>query len=210
MLFSQKFVNIKEAVNVMSINYPNKKVMTQTSHEVSYGQRGMTFEKELNESNKYYQAHNKALIHKKPTPIQIVKVDYPSRQKAVIREAYFQSPSTTDYNGIYRGKYIDFEAKETTSKTAFPIQNIHEHQYAHIMQVIGLGGIAFILVKFSALNKVYLLDGNIVVEAYEKYLKDGPKSFSIKFFVEKGHEITERCLFSIDYLKIIDKVYFSD
>lgn len=194
----------------MSINYPNGKVVNQSHHETSYSQRGMTFEKELNESNKYYKTQNKALIHKKPTPVQIVKVDYPNRQKAVIKEAYFQSPSTTDYNGIYRGKYIDFEAKETTSKTAFPIQNIHKHQYDHIKQVICLGGIAFIIVKFSTLNKVYLLDGAIVVEAYDSYLKDGPKSFSIKFFMEKGHEITDRCIFSIDYLKTIDKVYFSD
>ena len=34
-----------------------------------------------------------------------MKVDYPNRSHAKIVEAYYQTPSTTDYNGIYRGKY---------------------------------------------------------------------------------------------------------
>ncbi len=172
----------------MSINYPTKKIIS-SNQETIYANRGMNLEHELNESNKYYKAHNIALIHKKPTPVQIVKVDYPSRQKAVIREAYFQAPSTTDYNGIYKEKYIDFEAKEISSKTAFPLQNIHSHQIEHIKQVIDLGGIAFIIVKFTSLNKVFLLDGKITVEAYEKFQNNGVKSLSIKFFMEKGYEI---------------------
>ncbi|QVK16820.1 Holliday junction resolvase RecU [Mycoplasmatota bacterium] len=192
----------------MSINYPTKKRIS-TNQNIDYSHRGMRLENELNSSNKYYKAHNIALIHKKPTPVQIVKVDYPRRQKAVIREAYFQAPSTTDYNGIYRQKYIDFEAKEISSKTAFPLQNIHSHQIEHIKQVINLGGIAFIIVKFTSLQKVFLLDGTLMVDAYENFINDGRKSLSIKFFMEKGHEMTEKCIFTIDYLKTVDKVYFS-
>lgn len=191
----------------MTINYPIKKKM---EGNVNYAHRGMTLENELNESNKYYKAHNIALISKKPTPVQIVKVDYPSRNKAVIREAYYQSPSTTDYNGIYRGKYIDFEAKETSSRTAFPLRNIHDHQIMHIKQVIDLGGIAFIIVRFTKLGKTFLLDGSIAVKCYEEALKDGRKSLSLQFFMEKGHEITNKCIYTIDYLSVVDKVYFNE
>lgn len=190
----------------MSINYPTKKKVVH--NDVNYANRGMSLEKELDETNKFYQVHNIALIYKKPTPIQIVKVDYPKRQKAVIKEAYFQAPSTTDYNGIYKQKYIDFEAKEIASKTAFPLQNIHIHQIEHLRQVINLGGITFIIVKFSSINKVFLLDGKLTVALYDNFLNNGRKSISIKTFIEKGHEITERCIFTIDYLKVVDKVYF--
>ena len=65
---------------------------------------------------------NLANIHKKPVPIQIVKVEYPSRSAAVIREAYFRTPSTTDYNGVWNGYYIDFEAKETDKQNILPVK----------------------------------------------------------------------------------------
>ena len=144
------------------INYPNKKIVK--NNEVLYSNRGMSFEKELNESNEYYRVHNIALIYKKPIPLQIVKVDYPSRSHAVVREAYFQAPSTTDYNGIYRAKYIDFEAKETSNKTSFPLRNIHDHQIEHLKKVVDFGGIGFVLIKFTTLDKIFMLDGHILYE----------------------------------------------
>ena len=98
------------------VNYPHKvapknTVSTQRKHPIDFANRGMTFEKMINESNQYYLSRGLAVIHKKPTPIQIVKVDYPRRSRAKIVEAYFRQASTTDYSGVYKGRYIDFEAK---------------------------------------------------------------------------------------------------
>ncbi|MEJ7548018.1 Holliday junction resolvase RecU, partial [Staphylococcus hominis] len=92
---------------------------------IEYGGRGMSLEKDIEQSNTFYLKSGIAVIHKKPTPVQIVNVHYPKRSKAVINEAYFRTPSTTDYNGVYNGYYIDFEAKETKNKTSFPLNNIH-------------------------------------------------------------------------------------
>ena len=94
---------------------------------------------------------------KKPTPIQIVQVDYPKRSAAKITEAYFKVPSTTDYNGVYRGKAIDFEAKETRSKTSFPFSHIHLHQIEHLERVLRQGAIAFVIVRFIAYDETCLL-----------------------------------------------------
>lgn len=175
-----------------------------------HGQRGMSFEKELNEVNKYYRTYDTALIYKKPTPLQIVKVDYPKRERAVVREAYFQAPSTTDYNGVYKGKYIDFEAKETNNKTSFPLSNIHEHQIQHLKKVVEMGGIGFLLIKFSTLNQVFLLDGAILYDFCEQAKKGGRKSLSIKFLLEKGHLIEDRIIYMVDYLKTVDRVYLNE
>ena len=108
---------------IVNFNYPNGKRYIPKDSETefkgkkqsnpSFSNRGMTLEEDLNETNEYYRERNIAIIHKKPTPVQIVKVDYPKRSAAVIKEAYFKQASTTDYNGVYKGKYIDFEAKET-------------------------------------------------------------------------------------------------
>ena len=84
----------------MKINYPNKKKSAATIKINSNSKRGMSLEEDLNESNIYYLEHNIAVIHKKPTPIQVVHVDYPLRSMAKITEAYYKTPSTTDYNGI--------------------------------------------------------------------------------------------------------------
>src|SRR5699024_10789213 len=103
------------------MNYPNglKKRLRMPQTIQGNGNRGMTLEEYINITNAYYLETDRAIIHKKPTPVQIVKVHYPKRSAAVITEAYFKQASTTDYNGIYRGKYVDFEAKETKNKTRF-------------------------------------------------------------------------------------------
>lgn len=62
----------------------------------------------------------------------------------IIKEGFFKEPSTTDYNGLYNGKYIDFEAKETNNKTSFPLDNIHKHQIEHIRNVINNKGIVLL------------------------------------------------------------------
>ena len=113
------------------MNYPNG---IKKNYKISTSNRGMDLEEDINESNLYYRNNDIAIIYKKPTPITINKVDYKSRTDAVITEAHFIIPSTTDYNGIYKGKYIDFEAKETR-KNYFPLANIHKHQIEHLKKI---------------------------------------------------------------------------
>src|SRR5574344_1617077 len=115
------------------MNYPNKKIVNNNK-QINYGNRGMCLEDDINISNKFYLENNIAVVYKKPTPIKVVKVDYNKRINTVIKEAYYEIPSTTDYNGIYKGKYIDFEAKETKCKTSFALSNIHSHQINHLIK----------------------------------------------------------------------------
>ncbi len=189
------------------MNYPNG-IIKQTSHNkitydsnLSHKNRGMTLEYELNQSNEYYREIDKAYIYKKPTPIKIVKVDYPSRDKAVIKEAYFTVPSTTDYNGLYNGKYIDFEAKETQSKTSFTLANIHPHQIEHLKNIDKHSGIAFIIVRFTSLNETYLLT---IQKLLNHLSNNDKKSISIDFFRKEGYLLKDGYRPRIDYLKIVD------
>lgn len=198
----------------MTIRYPNGKKFKKSetflplknvNKDVSFSNRGMTLEEDINETNEYYLTHNIAVIHKKPTPLQIVKVHYPKRSAAVVTEAYFKRPSTTDYNGVYRGKYIDFEAKETKNKTSFPLRNFHDHQVSHMKSVMEHGGIAFALLRFTTLDEVYLLEAkHILPYFYDKEItrKSIPKSE----IEEKGFHISIGFHPRIDYLKIVDKI----
>jgi len=182
------------------VNYPSgiKKRLEKTS--ISYKNRGMTLESEINESNTYYREQSLAYIYKKPTPIKLVKVDY---RKNLIKEGYFESPSTTDYNGIYKGKYIDFEAKETRSKTSFPLSNIHPHQIKHIRNIVTEGGISFLIVRFTTLDETYYLKGEDFIDFIDKNER---KSIPIDYFNEKGYILKNTLRPRIDYLKIVNKI----
>ena len=142
------------------VNYPHKissqKKQVSPSQTKNFANRGMSFEKMINATNDYYLSQGVAVIHKKPTPIQIVRVDYPQRSRAKIVEAYFRQASTTDYSGVYDGYYIDFEAKETRQKYAIPMKNFHPHQIRHMEQVLAQQGICFVLLHLRDKSQCHL------------------------------------------------------
>ena len=195
------------------IKYPNgvKKEVTNINSTSNKNHKkarlGTDFENIINESNAYYLSKGIAAIYKKPTPIQIVKVDYPSRNKAKITEAYYKVPSTTDYNGIYKAKYIDFEAKSCHA-TSFSFEHIYEHQIKHLDIVKQMGGISFLLIEFVKYDEVFLLESNKLIDLYNQSLNGGRKSIPYKYFKEEGYLIKRGFKPRIDYLSIVDKIYF--
>lgn len=201
----------------MNFNYPNGKIYIPKKKETiklkkkekkwSYSNRGMTLEEDINITNEYYLEQNIAAIHKKPTPIQIVQVDYPKRSAAVIKEAYFKQASTTDYNGVYKGKYIDFEAKETQNPTSFPLKNFHDHQISHMEKILIQDGICFVLLRFSLTEEIFLLEAQHIL-TFWKRMKDGGRKSITKAEIETfGHLIPLGYQPRIDYIKKIDYLY---
>lgn len=181
------------------MKYPNG---IKKTFKLSTSNRGMTLEQDINDSNKYYRDNNIAVIYKKPTPITVNKVDYKSRDNVVIKEAHFIVPSTTDYNGIYKGMYIDFEAKETR-KEYFPLSNIHNHQIEHLKKIRNCGGIGFIIVRFVLQNETYLL----TINQLEKFLNENTrKSIPKQYFQENGYLIKLSYNPYLDYLKIVENL----
>lgn len=201
----------------MTIHYPNGQQYTRPNQRGSskqtsnvtrsvYGKRGMTLEQEINESNAYYLAHNIAVIHKKPTPVQLVKVDYSKRSAAVIKEAYFRRPSTTDYNGVYRGYYLDFDAKETNNKVSFPLKNFHEHQIEHLRACVQQGGVCFAFLKFSHTNQLFLLPASKLFAYWDEQDSGGRKSIPLKNIEQDGYQITYQFNPLIPYIDAVDRL----
>ena len=195
------------------IKYPNgqqyqpntKKRASKKSKEdlsISASNRGMNLEEDINLSNEYYTQKGLALITKRPTPINIVKVDY--SKGARITDAYFEKQSTTDYNGVYKGKYLDFEAKNTKSKTSFPLSNIEEHQIVHLKRVIEQRGIAFFIIQFQLLNEVYLLDASFVIDFWENGKR---KSIPYEVFKKEGILIKQGYTPRLYYLDAVELKY---
>lgn len=194
----------------MAFHYPNGRKFQPAAEQrnTQYGKRGMTLEEDINTSNDHYLRTEKAVIHKKPTPVQIVNVDYPKRSAAVITEAYFRKPSTTDYNGVYRGKYIDFEAKETKQKQSFPLKNFHEHQIDHMQHVLNQNGVCFVLLRFTTLEELYFLEASRLIHYWQEQ-KSGRKSIKRSEIAKDGHPLALGFRPRIDYLRIVDTIYFN-
>ena len=188
------------------MNYPNgiKKNFNNKNKEINYKNRGMNLENDLNITNQYYIDKEIAYIYKKPTPIKVVKAEFNKYNGRVIKEAYYSEPSTTDYNGIYKGKYIDYEAKETKNKTCFPLNNIHKHQIEHIKHIVKENGICFLIIRFTTLNKTYLLRG---IDFLEYINESNRSSIPLSFIETKGEIIKDKYIPRIDYLEIVDKLW---
>lgn len=198
-----KYPNGKEYQH-NNLSNKNKKEIVNIKN-FSAANRGMNLEDDINASNEYYNEKEICLIYKRPTPISIVKVDY--SHGARIIDAYFEKQSTTDYNGIYKGKYIDFEAKNTKNKNSFPLHNIHKHQIEHLKRVINQGGIAFFIIEFQYYDEIYLLDAQFIIDEYENSLR---KSIPYSKIINNGILIEKGFNPRLKYIEAINKMYFKN
>ena len=111
-------------------------------------------------------------------------------------------PSTLDFNGIYKGKYIEFDAKETNNKTSFPISNVHDHQIKHIRNIYKHGGIVFLIISMN--NKYFILMGKDFIDFIDNNER---KSIPYEYIKNNAIEVN-MTLKGLDYLsKLGDKIW---
>lgn len=170
----------------------------------SHANRGMDLENDINNTNSYYLYNDIAIVYKKPTPIKVSKVNY-NKNHTIITEAFYEMPSTTDYNGIYKGKYIDFDAKEVKNSSSFALSNLHAHQLKHLKRVKEHGGISFLIVRFYKNNITYLIEIDEIIDYINS---ENRKSIPIDYFESKAHRIPDAYIPRVNYIKVIDNLYF--
>ena len=93
--------------------------------------------------------------------------------------------------------------KETRSKTSFTLSNIHEHQIKHLKNISRHNGIAFLIVRFTTLNKTFLLRAEDLLSYIDNNER---KSIPLEYFEEKGYLLKDGYNPRIDYLKVIDSI----
>ena len=184
------------------INYPTgKKVSDYSKNKVNNNaNKGMALEEMINKTNEYYLQRNIAFITKRPTSVKILKTS----DKYKINEAVFLAPSTLDYVGVCEGHYLDFEAKETISKKGFPMANISEHQIKAMENIIKHKGITFAIIFLRSFNEIYLLDGQVLIDAYISKQNIIPYEQINKI----GTLIKEGYFTPVDYIKVVNEKYF--
>lgn len=166
----------------------------------SRGLRGSALEDMINHSNEVYREKKLALIQKIPTPITPIAIDKESRH---ITLAYFDQKSTVDYIGTVQGIPVCFDAKECAVKT-FPLQNIHEHQVQFMKEFEEQGGIAFIILSYTALDETYYIPFRDIEQFWIRMKQGGRKSFTYDE-VDKSWKIGRQRDVLVHYLEAIQK-----
>ena len=166
----------------------------------SRGLRGSTLEDMINHSNEVYREKKLALIQKIPTPITPITIEKNTRH---ITLAYFDQKSTVDYIGTVQGIPVCFDAKECAVKT-FPLQNVHEHQIQFMKEFEEQGGIAFIILHFTAMDEVYYLPFAHRYRYWERMAQGGRKSITYDE-IDKTFRIGRHRDILVHYLELIQK-----
>ena len=151
----------------------------------SRGLRGSQFETVINQANEKYRELRLGLVQKIPTPIKPVEID----DNRHITLAYFEKKSTVDYIGVVQSFPICFDAKECAS-TSFALSNVHEHQFNFMADFEAQGGISFLLIHFTSVDKYYYMTFFELKKYYEGAQKGEKKSVSVdelrpEFFISE-------------------------
>ncbi|MFE5392526.1 Holliday junction resolvase RecU [Bacillus thuringiensis] len=164
------------------------------------GNRGMHFEKLINLTNEMYGRGGVALINKRPTPVKVLK----SSGRRVL-SGFYESKSTVDYDGVYKGRAIAFEAKSTENPGRFDLKNIAQHQLDYLETAEKMGAICFFLIGFTKDQSTFAIPLS-VIQSYVRMSQQpkGKKSIPRADFDVYGYlvEQTERA--PVDYLQYVD------
>ena len=162
----------------------------------THANRGKFLENVIDMANNKYRNAGVADIRKVPTPIKILK------QTGNKITGHTEKPTWVDYSGIYEGKAIIFDAKQT-AETAFPLSKLSQHQYDLLKSWHQKGARAFLLVYFSQHDKYFILWFEDLQLAWERAQMGGRKSIAYKEFQAWGYEVCSKDGYTLHYLEAI-------
>lgn len=113
--------------------------------------KGMYLETIINNSIKYYEINNIALIKKQLVPVKITHV----KNQNVAGK--LSNKGDVDYYGIYKGYFFAMEAKQTQEKV-FYINKLLDHQKNFLKLIYDHGGKSFLMVYFLRTQSFYFVE----------------------------------------------------
>ncbi|AWX42850.1 Holliday junction-specific endonuclease [Metamycoplasma cloacale] len=163
----------------------------------NYRNRGMFLESIINATNMFYLNRNIAMIHKKNLDITFKNVNVINKELQ-LTGTKIKSKSTVDYYGIYKGRFLAFEAKSTEEKN-FSLNNIKNHQIEYLDLITKFGGITFWIFYFKLQNKFIFINHN----NFKKIISN-KKHLKFDEILKSGIEISLEFPGIIDYLSLIE------
>lgn len=125
--------------------------------------KGMLLESIIETSINWINKTDQGWFTKQDVPIKINKVN----NNKIIGTLY--KKSNVDYYGIYKGKFICFEAKQT-NKDKFYTNNIKENQFSFLETIFNNKGISFLIIMFTKYDSIYLVNFKKLKENIQKFI----------------------------------------
>lgn len=169
----------------------------RTSNNRGYANRGKKLEMLLEMTHNQYRNGQYADIRKIHPPVDILKVTGNKVEGKLARANW------VDYSGIFKGKAIVFDAKESTIER-WPLKNITDSQYELLKSWHKHGAIAFLLIAFWLPKKnepeIYILSFEQLGLAWMVQENGGAKSIPISYFRERCIRVKSSGKYTVDYL----------
>jgi Penicillin-binding protein-related factor A, putative recombinase len=147
---------------------------------INYANRGKALEYLINYANMQYLNKGVALVRYIPTEWSV------TRQGTRIISAFPVQKSSVDYIGITNFKHktvpLAFDAKQCKEKTSFPLSNIEQHQIDYLADWSSQGGTSFFLIEMVALDKIFRVELNEIMQYWEAAKAGGRKSIPFADF----------------------------
>lgn len=164
----------------------------------SKANRGQAFEELINFTNAQYKSKRIALINKRPTPIKVI------RSSGNVINGVFEKKSTVDYDGVYKGKPICFEAKSTNERERFYLSKIEQHQIEYLEQAAANGAICFLLIEFKVFDEVFFVPFTTIRQYLLQAQSGGKKSIPREDFEYYAYLVEKTKRAPLDYLLHVD------
>lgn len=159
------------------------------------------FENEVEKTNDWYRRKGLGVVSKIPNG---TKTFNKNGQPITI----LTDKTGCDFQGHLKGVPIAFDCKSTSNKTAFPLKThnkpmVKPHQKKYLKDFKKTGGLAYLLIQFNPVKRVFLVDIDQYLAIEQESLDAGKKSIPISKF--EGMEV-ERRLYFHDYAKLIGEL----
>lgn len=144
-----------------------------------YKNKGMYLEELINNTISYYNNNDVGLFEKRYLPIAIKEIN---KNKVT---GFLKEKSSVDYLGLYQGKHIEFEAKQTQNDY-FSFNVFKNHQLKYLVKANMMGAISFLIIHFFNNDITICISINNLIEIYNKFKT---KKVPINSFVKYGSKI---------------------
>lgn len=166
-----------------------KDTTKKTKSKDGHKNRGMKWEKIVNDKLLEYREQGLCFIQKIPTEFTIIRAG-----AKVVSAFPKKQTESVDFLGAKQFLPIAIEAKDTINKTSFPLKNIEPHQIKFLDEWCGKQGVGYYLIRFATLERIFLIDAIILnKEIHNRESKEtqdrGDKSLTLDWFEKNGIEI---------------------